>query len=141
MISSWFLLLDSVSFFLSYSSLKRVRFCCCFFFVFFLFPLSYFFLALSTTWRRSLSKFLLVFHIFLLADKILVFHLFNFSLFIYYFHSLFSYVMHSQYGLRTYLRQAYGEHLTNVVLDFLNCFKKHANLICQFNFLETCKRN
>ena len=49
--------------------------------------------------------------------------------------------MYSQCGLRMYLRQAYGEHWTNIVLDFLNCVKKHANLICQFNFLETCKRH
>ena len=81
-----------VSFFLSYSSLKKVRFCCCFFsvsfFFFFLFSIL-FFLALRTTWQRSLSKYLLVFHILLLADNILVFHLFDFCLFIYYFFSCF----------------------------------------------------
>ena len=45
--------------------------------------------ALRTTWRRSLSKYLLVFHILLLADTILVFHQFDFCLFIYYFLSCF----------------------------------------------------
>ena len=93
LISSWFLLFDSVPFFLSYSSLKKVRFFCCFFFVsFFFFFLFLSFLKTEDDLAEVPVETLLVFHILLLADKILVFHLFDISLFIYYFLSLFSYI-------------------------------------------------
>ena len=47
--------------------------------------------------------------------------------------------MERQCGLRHYFRLAYGEQLTNDIFYFINLGKKHANIINQQKFLESCK--
>ena len=61
---------------------KKVRFCCCFFFVaFFSFSSFLFFFSTEDDMAEVLIEIFACFSYLLLADKILVFHLFDFSLF------------------------------------------------------------
>ena len=45
-----------------------------------------------------------------------------------------------QFGLRTFIRQAYGQQLAASVNYYFSLVKKHANLLNQQIFLKNCKK-
>jgi len=50
-------------------------------------------------------------------------------------------IMERQCGLRHYLHHAYGELFIKDIFHFISLGKKHANIINQQTFLESCRRN